>query len=172
MVDEATARELERILPALHKWALRYETPQYDHEEIVADVVTKFIGNPEVYSAASGSLRNYLFSAIRNRAYDYRKKLEGKWRQLFKEHLRLRAPRFDRRTPQAELCTEELRELLIAEIEKMSHSSGEAFRLLVVDGLGYDTIAERMGKTRGCVKSLIYQARERVKDSLAGYLIS
>lgn len=170
MVDTATLQELESLLPALRNWAKKYSTVHYESEEIVSDTILRFLENGS-YNPASGSLRNYLFSAIRNRAFDASRKHDREYQRLFREYLEFRSPTLDHRGPPAEVCYDEFEKMVLIEIEKIRGLTGIAFRMFAIEGLDYVTIASRMGKTDNHVKNMIFHARRIIRSTLADYLI-
>lgn len=172
MVEETVLVELERIMPELRRWAKKFATPDYDQEEIVSDTIVRFLERPDKYKPESGTLRNYLFTVARNKALDQFKKNNRKHRQLFREHLRYRAPRSDRRTPAVLVGIVEFRSFVESEIEKLPPAVRDAFRMFAVEGLDYPTISDRLAVSRDNVKMLIYRARLWIRESVSGYLSS
>lgn len=155
--------QLEEAIPHLRRWAVRFDSPEYDADLLVSDTVISFLQDPGQYNPASGSLKNFLFSYIKNKAIDFRRGYYRKYRERFRRYLRSGAPKFvSEETP--DFDANELKSNIERELQCVSARVAQIFRLFAFDGKGYEEIAQEIGTTVSAVKTAIHRARRQLKS--------
>ncbi len=74
------------------------------------------------------------------------------------------------RSPSLEISEKELRERLLAAIQKLPENQRTAIMLCRYEGLAYEEIAQVLGASVGATKSLLHRARETLKNELHEFL--
>lgn len=166
-IEESLKEELARAFPQLLRWAARFETKWYDRDSLAGDTVIGFLKRPEAYVPERGSLRNFLFTALRNKALDFRKAYHREYRQRAREYLRSGLPRSSNADPAAEMVGGELRKKVERKLAEMPPRIAEAFRLFAFDGKDYEEIGRIWGTSSGNAKCAVHRARVRIREYLA-----
>jgi RNA polymerase sigma-70 factor (ECF subfamily) len=82
------------------------------------------------------------------------------------EQLELDPAQHDYATPESNLLTEEIRQTIIAVVERLPEDLRTAITLREVEGLSYEDIASAMACPIGTVRSRIFRAREAIDREL------
>jgi len=154
--------ELELLLPDLRTWAKKFAGPHYDVDDLVTDVIIKFLERADRFKPERGPLKNYLFSCIRNRAFDAMKAYHRKGQQRLRKYLHEEAPLYI--TDEQQASGIELRMELEDRVQRLPKRLAEPFRLFALEGRGYPEIAQMMGVQPAYVKSLIHRARAKIRE--------
>lgn len=156
--------ELARIFPDLRPWAAKFSGPHYDPDDLVADVVIRFLERKDRYDASKGPLKNYLFSCIRNRSLDALKAYDRKGRKRLRMYLRNEIPLYT--TDEERTSLEELRTDFEQSVQSLPRRLAEPFRLFALEGKDYHEISELLGVRREYVRALIHRARAKVQERM------
>lgn len=158
------AEELTRIFQDLRAWATKFSGPHYEADDLVADVVIRFLERKDRYDASKGPLRNYLFSCIRNRSLDALKAYDRKGRKRLRTYLRNEMPLYT--TDEEGASLKELRLDLEQSVQSLPKRLAEPFRLFAIEGRNYHEISELLGVRQEYVRSLIHRARAKVQERM------
>lgn len=108
-----------------------------------------------------------------NTTIDFLRKHKNRHSVEFDENIAVRtdAGLFDGHTsnnPEKNAEQEELKKLVMAEVDKLPEDQKQILILKEIDGLSYKEIAEVVGIPQGTVMSRLYYARKRLQEALAG----
>jgi RNA polymerase sigma-70 factor (family 1) len=113
-----------------------------------------------IFETVTTSLNAYLFQSVRNRAYNYREKLQTQ-EKLKQGYI---TPGQDMmRYP---LENEELGELINRAIDRLPTMAGKVFRMQYIDKLSHVEIAEKLGISKHTVSNHIARALKELRASL------
>lgn len=135
-------------------------------EDIVQELfVTIWIKGNQIQ--INGSLKNYLFSSVKNRCFDYlkHKKVKLKSVQLLKT-----AETSTLHTPENFFTETELREIIEKSILKLPPRCQEIFRLSRYDGFKNKEIADQLGLSKRTVELQISIALKVLRKDLKPFL--
>lgn len=164
-VSPVLASELVEVIPHLRRWGEKFEHPEYDVDSLVTDTVITFLKDPSRYDPSKGSLKNVLFSYLKNKAVDFRKSYHRKYKAKFRSYLRSRAPLFV--VPKEPEEPSNLHAIVYQHLEKMPSTQALAFRLFAFHGKKYTDIAATLQISQGYAKLLVHRARVRLRASLS-----
>ena len=138
-------------------------------EDITHDCFLSLIKKPQNFNSARASLRTYLYAAARNLAM---KHFRNAGRETALDDLADDPPMPRPQEPLRRLLDEELAAKVKEAVADLPPLQREALVLFEYEGLALSEIASVVGTDVGAVKSRLYRARERLRNSLAQYLNS
>lgn len=157
----------ERHRSAIFRFSYRVSGTVEIAEDITHDCFLSLIKKPENFKATRASLRTYLLSAARNlwlkqlrtsgREWAIDDRFEDEFITLDRQPLRM-------------LLDDELVLKVQEAVSSLSPLQKEALILFEYEGLSLSEIASTVGADAGTVKSRLYRARERLRESLRPYL--
>ncbi|OIN55536.1 RNA polymerase sigma-70 factor [Arsenicibacter rosenii] len=153
--------------------AIRYVYSKELAEDIVAEVFTNFWNN-KVYESISSSYRAYLYTAVKNRAFNTIKAELNRNQplDLAAEDTGF-ADSVNALRPDEILHYHELSRKLEIAIQHLPKQSRKAFQLNRLEGKKYVEVASEMQLTVSAVERLISRALAKIKEELKqDYLIS
>lgn len=135
-------------------------------EDIVQELFVKLWVKATQFTI-QGSLKNYLFTSVRNRCFDHLKHLYVKSKssqsnQFYKD--------VDEFTPESWLVESELRDIIERSIDKLSPRCQEIFRMSRFEGIKNLEIAEKLGLSKRTVELQITNALKALRKDLKPYL--
>ena len=157
--------ELANILPNLRTWAKKFSGSHYDPDDLVTDVIIRFLQRPDRYNPSKGPLRNYLFSCIRNQSWDALRAYNRKGREKLREHFSRKVPTYVPDDQQA--AANEFAARVERQINLLPKRLSEPMRLFAIEGKKYREIAELLGIREGYAKCLIHRARVMLRAILS-----
>lgn len=131
-------------------------------EDVVQDFLVDFWEKRAYERITSGSIRGYLFAAVRNRALKLLEK-----RDVLREAggvLPVLADESD-----TDWLTEEILQAVEAEIEKLPLRMREVLRAVYIDGLSYRETAEKFVISIATVKTLLVNALKRLRKVFSDF---
>ena len=156
----------ERHRLAIFRFAYRLVGSVEMAEDITHDCFLSLIRKPGTFTQGRASLRTYLYAAARNLAMKYFRSLGRE--TTIDDLSEPAAPR--REGPLRKLLDEELVARVKEAVADLPPLQREALVLFEYEGLTLNEIASIVGTDVGAVKSRLYRARERLRNSLAPYL--
>lgn len=135
-------------------------------EDIVQELfVTIWIKGEKL--SITGSLKNYLFIAVKNRCFDYlkHKKVKSKSTQFLKY-----TQQPNENTPENWVLENELSERIENSLKKLPPRCQEIFRLSRFDGLKNQEIADKLGLSKRTVELQISNALKALRHDLKPFL--
>jgi RNA polymerase sigma-70 factor (ECF subfamily) len=135
-------------------------------EDIVQELfVTIWIKSEQL--KITGSLKNYLFSSVKNRCFDYLKhqKVKLKSVQYFKA-----SESSNENNPENWMLESELRERIERSLQKLPPRCQEIFRMSRYDGFKNQKIADQLGLSKRTVELQISNALKILRKDLQPYL--
>ena len=160
------AEELSKVLPGLESWAKKHSGAHYDAEDLLVDTVIDILEHPWKWKPERGSLRNLMFSMLRNRSTDAIRTYNRDFRKRFREVIRYRTPFHLVTLPDEEPVTKDLKGKLERCLHWMPIKMAEAFRLVAFEGKSIVDAAQILSLSAGNVKTLLYRARARLQSFL------
>jgi RNA polymerase sigma-70 factor, ECF subfamily len=136
-------------------------------EDITHDCFLSLIRKSENFDPQRAALRTYLYSAARNLAMKY---FRSQGRETALDDLAEHPAVPRREEPLRRLLDEELVAKVREAVADLPPLQREALVLFEYEGLTLSEIAEVVGTDVGAVKSRLYRARERLRNTLAPYL--
>lgn len=138
-------------------------------KEVVEDIVQDLFVTLWVKSAQitiRGSLKNYLFSSVRNRCFDYLKHQTVKLKsvQIIKD-----SGNSEEFTPENWFAESELQEIIQSSMEKLPPRCQEIFKMSRFDGLKNQEIADKLGLSKRTVELQITNALKALRKDLKPY---
>jgi RNA polymerase sigma-70 factor (ECF subfamily) len=135
-------------------------------EDIVQELFVKLWVKAKEISI-KGSLKNYLFTSIRNRCFDFLKHqtVKSKLTQLNQY-----SGDVDEFTPENWLVESEIKDIIEQSIEKLAPRCQEIFRLSRFQGLKNQEIADKLGLSKRTVEIQITNALKTLRKDLKPYL--
>jgi len=160
--EEAAFLELFDVHHApLFRFAYRMTRSIADSEDIVQDCFLSLLRPGTGYDARRGSLRTYLFGAVRNQALR---------RLRASESGRQRAPEaVDHRSPESEALQAEMAGVVERAVGELPETQREVLILAHYEQLSLAEIGEVMGLDVGAVKSRLQRARAGLRETLSAY---
>lgn len=153
----------------LARFSWRYVGSESIAEEMVQEVMASIWETRESFEI-TGSLRAYLFKAVRNRSLDYLKHQRVK-----QKYIDSHRNKEDHSFIDIEFNDEEresrIRMAIEREIEALPHRSRMTFKLHRHDGLTYEEIAEVMDVSIKTVESQMVRTLKKLRERLS-YLLS
>jgi RNA polymerase sigma-70 factor (ECF subfamily) len=150
-----------------------------DAEDITQEVFLKALNSLHRFRQES-SLQTWLFRIATNLCRDAhrRRQREKGWLSLWRqadeqnetEEGGIVDPPDDRFNPEKLLLHEELSAMLSQAIEQLPLAMREVLILHDVEQMPYEEIAQALGVPLGTVKSRLFHARARLRESLANYV--
>ena len=131
-------------------------------EDVVQDFLVDFWEKRAYERITSGSIRGYLFAAVRNRAL----KLQEK-RDVLREAGGVLPVLVDE--SDTDWLTEEILQAVEAEIEKLPPRMREVLRAVYIDGLSYRETAEKFVISIATVKTLLVNALKRLRKVFSNF---
>ena len=131
-------------------------------EDVVQDFLVDFWEKRAYERITSGSIRGYLFAAVRNRALKLLEK-----RDVLREAggvLPVLVNESD-----TDWLTEEILQAVEAEIEKLPPRMREVLRAVYIDGLSYRETAEKFVISIATVKTLLVNALKRLRKVFSNF---
>lgn len=135
-------------------------------EDIVQELFVKIWINSKKISV-NGSLKSYLFTAVRNRCFDFLKHQNVKSRSARLNH---GIGDVDESTPENWLVESELRDIIENSITKLAPRCREIFMMSRFDGLKNQEIADKLGLSKRTVELQITNALKALRKDLKPYL--
>lgn len=135
-------------------------------EDIVQDLFVRlWLKADEI--KIQGAIKNYLFSSVRNRCFDYLKHKKVKARSA---QILLHTSEGEDITPETWLAESELREVIERSIETLAPRCQEVFRLSRFEGLKNQEIADKLGISKRTVELQISNALKVLRTDMKPYL--
>ena len=153
-----------KYYPDLCGFAASYVTSKRRGREVVQEVFLEIWERRESWKV-SGSLKSYLFQAVRNRALNFLR--TEKNRYGLKQKLKHTVPTRRLRTAEDNLCYDELSDAIEEAVEQLSPRRREAFTLHRQHGLTYKEIAEVMEISPKTVENHIGRALKSLREMLS-----
>jgi RNA polymerase sigma-70 factor (ECF subfamily) len=157
----------ERHREPIFRFAYRLLGSIEQAEDVTHDCFLSLIRKPQNFDPRKGTLRTYLYAAVRNQAMKHFRKFGKEWPldELVEDPI---VP--PRREPLRQLLDEELSEKVREAVAGLPPLQREAIVLFEFEGLALNEIAEVVGADVGAVKARLHRARERLKNTLRQYL--
>lgn len=135
-------------------------------EDIVQDLFVKlWIKSHQI--TIQGSLKNYLYSSVRNRCFDQLKHQAVKSKSV---HFIKNSGDSEQYTPENWMAESELRDVIEKSIDKLPPRCQEIFRMSRFDGLKNQEIANKLGLSKRTVELQITNALKALRKDLKPYL--
>ena len=131
-------------------------------EDVVQDFLVDFWEKRAYERITSGSIRGYLFAAVRNRALKLLEK-----RDVLREAGGVLPVLVDE--SDTDWRTEEILQAVEAEIEKLPPRMREVLRAVYIDGLSYRETAEKFVISIATVKTLLVNALKRLRKVFSNF---
>ena len=144
---------------ALYRFAARLMGPGADAEDAVQNVLLSVLAR-NGFDPARGSLRAYLFGAVRNQA--------RKLRRVTNEELAEAMPS-PQATPDRSYALEETRQAVAGALARLSWAQREVLLLSHYEELSLKEIATALDLELAAVKSRLHRAREALRVQLQAY---
>jgi RNA polymerase sigma-70 factor, ECF subfamily len=157
----------ERHRNAIFRFAYRLLGSVEVAEDITHDCFLSLIRKPGNFDPQRGALRTYLYSAVRNLAMKY---FRSQGRETAIDDLSEHPAVSRREEPLRRLLDEELIAKVREAVADLPPLQREALVLFEYEELPLSEIATVVGTDVGAVKSRLYRARGRLRNSLAPYL--
>jgi len=171
--DEAAFLALyERHHAPAYRFALRLLGSEAAAEDAVHDCFLELITR-EGYDPARGTLRNYLFGAVRHRALRQFRRAGRECEIEDADGASVEAPRAAASgEPLGLLLDAELSETVRRAVARLPPLQREALLLFEYEELSLAEIAEVVGADANAVKARLHRARASLRRSLAPYLLA
>jgi len=170
---------VERYQHKIYGYVKRLVGNETDAEDITQEVFLKALNSLHRFREES-SLQTWLFRIATNLCRDAhrRRQREKGWLSLWRqadeqnetEEGGIVDPQDDRFNPEKLLLHEELSAMLSQAIEQLPLAMREVLILHDVEQMPYEEIAQALGVPLGTVKSRLFHARARLRESLANYV--
>ena len=131
-------------------------------EDVVQDFLVDFWEKRAYERITSGSIRGYLFAAVRNRALKLLEK-----RDVLREAGGVLPVLVDE--SDTDWLTEEILQAVEAEIEKLPPRMREVLRAVYIDGLSYRETGEKFVISIATVKTLLVNALKRLRKVFSNF---
>lgn len=164
-VSQEVAAELAEVIPHLQRWGVAFAHPEYDVDTLVTDAIINFLKDPSRYVPSKGPLKNLLFSYLKNKAVDFRKSYNRKYKKRFRSYIRWRAPLFV--MPKEHDESSDLHAAVDRQLAIMPSRLAQVFRMYAFDGKGYADIAATLNISANYAKCLVHRARVRLRAALS-----
>lgn len=139
-------------------------------EEAVEDIVQDLFVNLWIKGeniTINGSLKNYLFSSVRNRCFDYLKHEKVKAKNL----INLKpSENTNADTPENWLAESELKEIINQSLQNLPPRCKEIFQMSRFEGLKNQEIADKLNLSKRTVELQISNALKVLRKDLKPYL--
>lgn len=165
-LDEVLTLELTAVIPHLRRWAARFETREYDADSLVSDTIISFLERPFRYAPGRGSLRNFLFTSLKNKSVDFYKSYNRDYRKKFRLYLRHEARTYVDSDPGESILECDLLVEIDRRLEVLPKKLSEAFRLFAFENKDYAQIAQALETSYANVKSMVHRARIKLREHL------
>lgn len=151
----------------LTKYALTFVNSLQDAEDLVEDCFL-WVWNKKEYIRIDTSLRAYLFTLVKHRCLDQKKKeqTEIKYRNKILEFHKFD----DYHEKPSTLLVKELEERINTEINKLPVQCQKIFKMNRFEGLKYKEIADKLGISITTVKTQMSLALSKLKKAFQDYL--
>jgi RNA polymerase sigma-70 factor (ECF subfamily) len=170
---------VERYQHKIYGYVKRLVGNETDAEDITQEVFLKALNSLHRFREES-SLQTWLFRIATNLCRDAhrRRQREKGWLSLWRqadeqsetEEGGIVDPPDDRFNPEKLLLREELGAMLSKAMEQLPLAMREVLILHDVEQMPYEEIAQALGVPLGTVKSRLFHARARLRESLANYM--
>jgi len=170
---------VERYQHKIYGYVKRLVGNETDAEDITQEVFLKALNSLHRFREES-SLQTWLFRIATNLCRDAhrRRQREKGWLSLWRqadeqsetEEGGIVDPPDDRFNPEKLLLREELGAMLSKAMEQLPLAMREVLILHDVEQMPYEEIAQALGIPLGTVKSRLFHARARLRESLANYV--
>ena len=165
--EEVAFQELyQRHLDTIFRFAYRMLGSPEQAEDVAHDCFLSLIRNPRCYDPRRGSLRTYLYTAVRNIVLKRLRKVETELVDSYAENL----PANGDTEPLLRLLSKERSNQVRKSIGKMPPLQREAIVLFEYEELSLAEIAAIAGTDTGTIKSRLHRAREWLRRELASYM--
>uniref|UniRef100_UPI003217A30E RNA polymerase sigma-70 factor n=1 Tax=uncultured Draconibacterium sp. TaxID=1573823 RepID=UPI003217A30E len=135
-------------------------------EDIVQDLfITLWIKHDQL--EISSSLKNYLFTSVRNRSLDYLKKQKNRAQHL---NSAIDTKKYAENLSSFWFAESELETLFEKSLEKLPPRCREIFKLSRIEGIKNQQIAEKLGISKRTVELQISNALKFLRKDLSPYL--
>jgi RNA polymerase sigma-70 factor (ECF subfamily) len=158
---KAFARLFDLHASALYRFASRLLGPGPDAEDVVQDVLLSMLQHDK-FDPSRGSLRTYLFGAVRNQAL--------KRQRVVLEELSPFVPSREA-TPDQEMARLQTSSALATAIKALPWSQREVLLLVHYEDLSLKEVAEVLELELAAVKSRLHRAREGLRIILQPLLV-
>lgn len=169
--DEAAFDELYlELFTPMYEYAFRLVRDAGVAEDLVQDVFQMFWGNRASYNI-QGSVRVYLFSALKKRALNYRRH-DRVVRRTESLHSNEESPGLGTppQQPDAVLRSSEINEFIDHLLEEMPDERREVLLLRWRHGMGYDEIAQIVGISVSAAQAQVSRAQRALRPILKDLL--
>ena len=151
---------------ALCVYALKYLATVEDAEDVVQNVLIAFWENRKG-SAFEGSLRAYLFGAVTKASFKF---LERNGQIVFRD-IEERADHFFEEMTYDEEELKAIKDRLYREIELLPENARKVFNAIVLEGLTYKEVAERLNVSVNTVKTHYSHALKKLRERLGDLFV-
>ncbi len=165
--EEAFDELYQRHSDTIYRFAYRMLGSPELAEDVAHDCFLALIRNPKRFDASRGSLRSYLFIAVRNLVY---KRLRRRVFEFPVEDKDLAVPTRGESEPLPRLLDQELSFEVRKSIRKMPPLQREVLVLFEYEELSLAEIAAITASDLSAVKSRLHRAREWLRQEMAPYM--
>jgi len=157
----------QRHLATIFRFAYRMLGSSEHAEDVAHDCFLGLIRNPKRFDPRRGSLRTYLYMAVRNMVY---KRLRRSDLEQPVDEQVDKIPASGANEPLPRLLAQELRHEVRMSIGKMPPLQREVLVLFEYEDQSLAQIADITGTDIGAIKARLHRARERLRRDMAGYV--
>jgi RNA polymerase sigma-70 factor (ECF subfamily) len=143
--------------------AVRYVSSREVAEDIVSDILFEF-QSKGIYNSVTTSYRAYLFTSVRNRAYDYVKKEMGRSNTVIENAISVAGQHSEQ--PDSITQFEELHHLIERTINSMPLKRKQVYVMHRFESKKSREIAEEMKLSQRTVEAHIYMAIKQIQGAL------
>ncbi len=143
--------------------AVRYVSSREIAEDIVSDIFFEF-QSKEVYKSVATSYRAYLFTSVRNRAYDYVKKEMNRGNTVIENAMSI--PSQYSEQPDSITQFDELHHLIERTINSMPLKRRQVYVMHRFESKKSKEIAEEMNISQRTIEAHIYMALKQIQATL------
>ena len=143
----------------------RLGAPPDRAEDLTQELAIKLYSAAKTYTQ-QGRFSSYLFRAARNLWIDSCRRNRGLAGTSLGEELLASEPDKRAETPSASLERSDQRSALEAALAQLSESHRSVFELAILQDLPYEQIAEMLGIPKGTVKSRVFYALRKLRETL------
>jgi RNA polymerase sigma-70 factor (ECF subfamily) len=139
-----------------------------DVDEIVQDVLIEIWKNASHYSPDKGQALGWIVTLARRRAIDRirRKQSYTRAKDRYEEEMKSGVEEFDAQSADANVCSNELKEVFSRVFEQLPDAQREALSLNIYKGLSQREIAAHTGIPLGTIKTRLELALRKVRTAI------
>jgi RNA polymerase sigma-70 factor, ECF subfamily len=161
-MDQSIEDQLIDLIPDLRRYARSLERNRADADDLLHTTLERALRKQHLYQP-TGKLISWLMMIMRNCLLDTRRRA----RIAPMASLEAMPPSAEQAAPENQFHRVALTEVT-GFIAKLSPEHREILKMVVIDGLSYDSAATRLGVPLGTVRSRVFRARERLMEQMQG----